>query len=75
MVVPAFSPSIQEFGASLIYRMSSKTARATQRKPVLKQNNHLVIRSYFRDLGGTGAFRKRENHDETREGSVLSWKD
>jgi hypothetical protein len=28
---------ISEFEASLIYRMSSRTARATQRNPVLKK--------------------------------------
>jgi hypothetical protein len=27
---------ISEFGASLVYRVSSRTARATQRNPVLK---------------------------------------
>jgi glycosylphosphatidylinositol transamidase (GPIT) subunit GPI8 len=30
---------ISEFKASLIYRMSSRTARATQRNPVLKNKN------------------------------------
>jgi hypothetical protein len=30
---------ISEFEASLVYRVSSKTARATQRNPVLKQTN------------------------------------
>jgi hypothetical protein len=28
---------ISEFGASLVYRVSSRTARATQRNPVLKK--------------------------------------
>jgi hypothetical protein len=28
---------ISEFEASLVYRMSSRTARATQRNPVLKK--------------------------------------
>ena len=42
MVVPAFNPSmkskgrrISEFEASLVYRVSFRTARATQRNPVL----------------------------------------
>jgi hypothetical protein len=30
---------ISEFKASLIYRVSSRTARATQRNPVLKNKN------------------------------------
>jgi hypothetical protein len=30
---------ISEFEASLVYRVSSKTARATQRNPVSKQTN------------------------------------
>ena len=42
----AFSPStreaeaskISEFEASLVYRVSSRTARATQRNPVSKEN-------------------------------------
>jgi hypothetical protein len=40
MVVHAFDPSrgrqISEFEASLVYRVSSRTARATQRNPVSK---------------------------------------
>jgi hypothetical protein len=30
---------ISEFEASLVYRVSSRTARATQRNPVLKKQN------------------------------------
>jgi hypothetical protein len=30
---------ISEFEASLVYRMSSRTARATQRNPALKKNH------------------------------------
>jgi hypothetical protein len=30
---------ISEFEASLVYRVSSRTARATQRNPVLKKKN------------------------------------
>jgi hypothetical protein len=44
VVAHAFSPStrggrdrqISEFEASLVYKVSSRTARATQRNPVLK---------------------------------------
>ena len=43
MVMRAFNPStrsrgrwISEFEASLVYKVSSRTARATQRNPVLK---------------------------------------
>jgi hypothetical protein len=31
---------ISEFKASLVYRVSSRTARAIQRNPVLKKNNN-----------------------------------
>jgi hypothetical protein len=31
---------ISEFEASLVYKLSSRTARATQRDPVLKNNNN-----------------------------------
>jgi hypothetical protein len=31
---------ISEFEASLVYRVSSRTARATQRNPVSKNNNN-----------------------------------
>jgi hypothetical protein len=31
--------AISEFEASLVYKVSSRTARATQRNPVLKNNN------------------------------------
>jgi hypothetical protein len=42
VVVYAFNPStweaeISEFEASLVYRVSSRTARTTQRNPVLKK--------------------------------------
>jgi hypothetical protein len=45
MVAHSFNPSTREaeagefeFKASLVYKVSSRTARATQRNPVLKQN-------------------------------------
>jgi len=46
MAVHAFNPclggrgrGISEFKASLVYRVSSRTARTTQRNPVLKNKN------------------------------------
>jgi hypothetical protein len=47
VVVPAFNPNTWEaeagrflmFEASLVYRVSSRTARATQRNPVSKKQN------------------------------------
>jgi hypothetical protein len=46
VVAHAFNPSTQEaeaggfeFEASLVYRVSSRTARATQRNPVSKNKN------------------------------------
>jgi hypothetical protein len=48
VVVHTFYPSIweaeawiSEFEASLVYRVSSRTARAIQRNPVLKNKNML----------------------------------
>jgi hypothetical protein len=42
---------ISEFKASLVYRVSSRTARAIQRNPVSKNNNNnnkiLVLSSKF----------------------------
>jgi hypothetical protein len=45
MVVQAFNPSkgrgrrISEFEASLVYKVSSRTARAIQEKPYLEKQN------------------------------------
>jgi hypothetical protein len=38
---------ISEFEASLVYRVSSRTARATQRNPVLKKEKRKKKRKYF----------------------------
>jgi hypothetical protein len=38
MVAHTFNPSTREAEASLVYRVSSRTARAIQRNPVSKQN-------------------------------------
>jgi hypothetical protein len=55
MVAHAFNPSrgrgrqISEFEASLVYKVSSRTARATQRNPVSKKQkqnktkNHILM--------------------------------
>ena len=41
---------ISEFQASLVYRVSSRTARATQRKPVSKnQNQNKQTKDSFSD--------------------------
>jgi hypothetical protein len=61
MVAHAFNPSTREaeaggfeFGASLVYRVNSRTARATQRNPVSEkqqqqqqqqQQNHSIMAS------------------------------
>jgi hypothetical protein len=37
MVTLAFNPSTWEADASLVYRVSSRTARAIQRKPCLEK--------------------------------------
>ena len=36
-----------EFEASLVYRVSSRTARATQRSPVSKKKTKQKIKIYF----------------------------
>jgi hypothetical protein len=43
---------ISEFEASLVYRVSSRTARATQRNPVSKNKNKnkKVRKKNFRDI-------------------------
>ena len=38
---------ISEFEASLVYRVSSRTARATQRNPVLKKQNKTKQNDYL----------------------------
>ena len=45
MVVPTFNPSIQEVevGGSLVCRGNSKTAKATQRNPVLKNQKNKLL--------------------------------
>jgi hypothetical protein len=59
VVAHAFNPStlggrgrqISEFEASLIYRVSSRTARATQRNPVSKKNKKTnILTSVFCSL-------------------------
>jgi hypothetical protein len=40
------SRQISEFKASLVYRMSSRTARTTQRNPVSKTQNKIKIKSF-----------------------------
>jgi hypothetical protein len=47
VVVHAFNPSIQEAEASLVYRENSRTARVTQRNPVLKNLKKRVRRCFF----------------------------
>jgi hypothetical protein len=67
VVAHAFNPStleaegrgrqISEFEASLVYRVSSRTARATQRNPVLKnkkQTNKKDLLIYFMYLSTLG---------------------
>jgi hypothetical protein len=39
---------ISEFKASLVYRVSSRTARATQRNPILKNKNKQKNKKSFK---------------------------
>jgi hypothetical protein len=41
---------IAEFEASLVYRMSSRTARATQRNPVSKKTNNKTKKWYLKEF-------------------------
>jgi hypothetical protein len=46
---------ISEFEASLVYRVSSRTARAIQRNPVSnKQTNKQTNKEYILGVGGAG---------------------
>jgi hypothetical protein len=45
MVAQGRGRRISEFEASLVYKVSSKTARATQRNPVSKQNKTKQIKT------------------------------
>jgi hypothetical protein len=55
VVVHTFNPStweaeaggFSEFEASLVYKVSSRTARATQRNPVSKNKNKTNFKDYF----------------------------
>ena len=38
---------ISDFGASLVYRVSSRTARATQRNPVSKEKKKRIENLYY----------------------------
>jgi hypothetical protein len=60
VVAHAFNPSIWEVEASLVYRVISRTARATQRNPVLenktKQNNNNNNKNQKQKRGRTFIF-------------------
>jgi hypothetical protein len=78
VVAHTFNPStreaeagrISEFEASLVYRVSSRTARATQRNPVLKQTNKQKKKKKKRKE------KKRKKNMPCRvalEGTIFSW--
>jgi hypothetical protein len=54
---------ISEFEANLVYRVSSRTARATQRNPVLRNNNKKEEEEKEKGAGG-----KRKEEEEKEEG-------
>jgi hypothetical protein len=41
------SRQISEFEASLVYRVNSRTARAIQRNPILKNQKIIIIYSFY----------------------------
>jgi hypothetical protein len=53
-----FNPSTQKAGASLVYRVSSKTARATQRNPVSEKQKQTNKSYAWGEMAGeeTGSF-------------------
>jgi hypothetical protein len=58
VVAHAFIPSTWEAEASLVYRVSSRTARATQRNPVSKKTKkekkkkRIIFRKYMKQRQG-----------------------
>ena len=52
-VIPALGRWISEFEASLVYRVSSKTARGTQRNPVSENNKKQQQKKPQNAFGGT----------------------
>jgi hypothetical protein len=50
MVAYAFNPSTWEAEASLVYTVSSRTARATKRNPVSKNKTTTTTRNYQRKI-------------------------
>jgi hypothetical protein len=47
VVAHAFNPSTREAEASLLYKVSSRTARAIQRNPVLKKQTKKTVTRLF----------------------------
>jgi hypothetical protein len=70
VVAHAFNPSTREaeaggfleFEASLVYRVSSRTARATQRNPVSKNQKNKNKQT-----------NKQTNHKDTQQKQVTPW--
>jgi hypothetical protein len=60
-VAHTFNPSTWEAEASLVYKVSSRTARATQRSPVLGE-------------GGGTCFRGQMTSGNNRSYSSIQWK-
>jgi hypothetical protein len=57
VVVYAFNPSTWEFEVSLVYRVSSRTSRATQRNPVSKNQTKQTLILYSWKSVSASAFR------------------
>jgi hypothetical protein len=62
---------ISEFQASLVYKVSSRTARATQRNPVLKNKNKQTNKNKKQNKQKKKNEKKRKREKERPE--RLSW--
>jgi hypothetical protein len=63
---------VSEFEDSLVYRVSSRTARATQRNPVSKNKTTTTKKSVFKKEKEREREREREREHEV--GRVERWK-
>jgi hypothetical protein len=82
MVTHAFNPSTQEadrgrriseFEASLVYRVSSRTARATQRNPVSKNQNQKQTKKKKNPNQTNKQKTKQTKSNKTKPTNNTSW--
>jgi hypothetical protein len=64
---------ISEFEASLVYRVSSRTARTTQRNPVLKKQNKTKKNKNKNKNKKTKKKKRRRKKEKKKESSFFLW--